>query len=640
MKKLLNLSTLMVLFSVCHAKEMGVRNEGILRYYTNIYRSNLETLRNEIENAKTREDALKLVERAKKRIRTAIPIPSERPPVSAVCTGVENFENFKIEKLIIKSRENFSMTANFYLPQKFSGKLPVILFLCGHGAVGKADYPTAITNFARQGIAVLALDPIHQGERVMFDENKIGRVQGHNLLNRQLIPLGETFAEWRAYDAIRGIDYLMSRKEIDHSRIGVCGNSGGGTLTAFTGALDDRVKAVAPSCYITTFYNNLANELPVDGEQLPYNFSGMGGEMVDIVIAHAPNPYHILSQKFDFFDIRGARETYRLAKKVYKLLGKEENIQMTEGNQTHTFGYPLRDAASRFFAKEFGFKYQEEPQKFNRPNAEMLRCLKVKSVLDLPNEKSVQDFIREKALALKKMRSERKISRNELEKQLRFVLNIPVETPIVDYRVWQYTRFDKKILYCTGIETEKDVFITLFRKKGRYTLDPEKKVELYLPAKGCRYELGYLSPLAKDFELWGLDYHGIGDSAAFGGIGEVYWGDYMLDGCGVSLGKPFVGKRVGDILKTVKLMKANGAEEIVVRAAGISVIPAIFAAVLTDVPFKVVLHGDIPSYTEHACSKDAPIPQSFIPYNILQVADLDELVKLYSERFIINKDKK
>ena len=114
----------------------------------------------------------------------------------------------------------------------------------------------------------------------------------------------------------------------------------------------------------------------------------------------------------------------------------------------------------------------------------------------------------------------------------------------------------------------------------------------------------------------------------------------MLDGCGVGLGKPFIGKRVGDILKTVKLMKANGAEEIVVRAAGLSVIPAIFAAVLTDVPFKVVLHDEIPSYTEHACSNDAPIPQSFIPYNILQVIDLDELVKLYSERFTIQKDKK
>ena len=60
-----------VIFSVCHAKDMGVRNESILRYYTNIYRSNLDTLRKEIENAKTREDALKLVERAKSRVRKA-----------------------------------------------------------------------------------------------------------------------------------------------------------------------------------------------------------------------------------------------------------------------------------------------------------------------------------------------------------------------------------------------------------------------------------------------------------------------------------------------------------------------------------------------------------------------------------------
>lgn len=56
-----------VMISVCYGKEMGARNESILRYYTNIYRSNLETLRHEIDNAKTREDALKLIARAKKK---------------------------------------------------------------------------------------------------------------------------------------------------------------------------------------------------------------------------------------------------------------------------------------------------------------------------------------------------------------------------------------------------------------------------------------------------------------------------------------------------------------------------------------------------------------------------------------------
>jgi hypothetical protein len=209
----------------------------------------------------------------------------------------------------------------------------------------------------------------------------------------------------------------------------------------------------------------------------------MGGEMVDMVIAHAPKPYHILAQKQDFFDIRGARETYRLAKKVYKLLGKENNIQMTEANQHHNFGAPLRNAASEFFAGELGFKFQSEPKDFKRPKAEMLRCLNVRSVLDLPNEKSVQDFIREKALAMKKMRSERKISRSELEKQLRKMLNIPEKTPVVDHRVWQYTRFDKKILFRIGIETEKDAgeVIKICQENGVLPIKAKNKVRLLPP---------------------------------------------------------------------------------------------------------------------------------------------------------------
>ena len=637
MKKWLWASVMIALSFALQAEEMGIRNEGILRYYASIYRSNLERIRREIDNAKTREDALKLVERAKRRVAEAIPIPAVRPPVSAVCTGIVKFDDFKIEKLIIRSREGFSMPANFYLPNRSSGKLPVIVFLAGHGSVGKADYPTAITNFARQGVAVLALDPIHQGERFQFDEKKIGLVQGHNLLNRQLVPLGETFAEWRVYDVIRGIDYVMTRKEIDPGRIGLNGNSGGGTLTAFAGALDDRIKAVAPSCYITTLYHNVANELPTDGEQVPHNLGGMGGEMVDLVIAHAPKPYHILAQKQDFFDIRGARETYRLAKKVYKLLGCEENIQMTEGPQPHTYGRPLRRAASKFFAEELGFKFQEEPAKFARPKASMLRCLQVRSVLDLPGEKSVQDFLREKALRLKKIRGERRISREGLEKKLRSLLDIPDKTPLVDHRLWRYAVSDKNVFSRFGIETEKELFTTLFRQKPVYSLTPAKRVELYLPAKGCRDELGGLKVLTDGFELWGLDYQGIGESIGAGGFEEVYQGDYLLASCGISLGKPFVGRRTGDILKAVRLLKENGAEEIVVRASGLSVIPAIFAAVLTDIPYKTVLHVELVSYTAHVCSKDAPIPQSFIPYDILKLTDLDELVRMYPERFVIDK---
>lgn len=74
---------------------------------------------------------------------------------------------------------------------------------------------------------------------------------------------------WRAWDAVRGLDYLLSRPEVDTTRVGLTGNSGGGTMTTFVNALEDRLTMAAPSCYITTWVHNVENELPADSEQMP-----------------------------------------------------------------------------------------------------------------------------------------------------------------------------------------------------------------------------------------------------------------------------------------------------------------------------------------------------------------------------------
>ena len=168
-----------------------------------------------------------------------------------------------------------------------------------------------------------------------FGENVPGLCPCHNILNRQLLALGESISDWRVWDGIRAIDYLLSRSEVDPARIGVNGNSGGGTLTAMIAANDDRVAATVPSCYITTFLSNVENELPVDGEQAPRGFLANGGEMADLLLAQAPRPVRILSQSADFFDVRGTNETYAMLKKIYTLLGKPENISVVYGPDGH-----------------------------------------------------------------------------------------------------------------------------------------------------------------------------------------------------------------------------------------------------------------------------------------------------------------
>ena len=65
--------------------------------------------------------------------------------------------------------------------------------------------------------------------------------------------IGETFANYEIWDAMRGVDYLDSLPDVDPHRIGALGCSGGGTVTALTGALDTRIAAIGTACYITSF---------------------------------------------------------------------------------------------------------------------------------------------------------------------------------------------------------------------------------------------------------------------------------------------------------------------------------------------------------------------------------------------------
>lgn len=119
---------------------------------------------------------------------------------------------------------------------------------------------------------------------------------------------GDNFAFWRVWDAMRGLDYLLSRPEADSSRVGVTGNSGGGTLSTYLWALDDRLTMAAPGCYITSFHRNFDNELPVDAEQAVPGIAAAGIEMADFLIARRRRPAWSSGRGNDFFDPRGTKE--------------------------------------------------------------------------------------------------------------------------------------------------------------------------------------------------------------------------------------------------------------------------------------------------------------------------------------------
>ncbi|MEA2063262.1 MAG: acetylxylan esterase [Gemmatimonadota bacterium] len=283
------------------------------------------------------------------------PLP-ERTTLKAQVTGTFEREGYRVEKVVYQSRPGFYVTATLYLPTgRGEGPFPAVLGPCGHSHNGKAAtvYQMVYAGLARLGCVVLTYDPPGQGERSMYyneelNESMFGSTTEHTMAGIQCLLTGSNAATYFIWDGMRGIDYLISRPEVDPKRIGITGNSGGGTLSAYIAALDSRVTAAVPSCYITSWRRLWESIGPQDAEQNLLPFIGSGLDFSDYIIAFAPKPYLINSAIQDFFPIRGTRETYAEAKHIYKLLGAGDKLELFEADDGHGYTKPRRESAYRW----------------------------------------------------------------------------------------------------------------------------------------------------------------------------------------------------------------------------------------------------------------------------------------------------
>jgi hypothetical protein len=274
----------------------------------------------------------------------------EAGPLHSVVVGKVETREYKIEKVIFDSLSNHRVTANLYLPQHASSKSPVpgIAVSSGHSRTAKtADYNQRFgAMFASHGMAALVFDPIGQGERsqILLDDGQVafsGTTTEHLLLGIGSTLVGKNTATYRVWDGMRAIDYLVSRPEIDPEKIGYTGCSGGGTLTSYVMALDNRVACAAPACYLTTFKKLIETIGPQDAEQNLFGQVKIGLDQPDYVLMRAPEPTLISSTTQDFFDIDGSWLNFRQAKKFYGRLGFSERVDLVEIEGPHGV-QPLR----------------------------------------------------------------------------------------------------------------------------------------------------------------------------------------------------------------------------------------------------------------------------------------------------------
>lgn len=286
-------------------------------------------------------------------------LPPSDTPLNPRITGTVQGQGFTIEKLIFESRPRHYVTANLYLPARRSGRSGAVLFLSGHHTTAKqvAEYQIVCQTLVQSGLIVLALDPIGQGERLSYYDAETKRALirpgtgEHEHAGAQARLVGDQIARYFLHDAMRGIDYLVTRSEVDPARIGVTGNSGGGTQTSLVMLADPRIAAAAPATFITSREAYQWTGQPQDAEQNWFGFTRAGFDHEDILLAMAPKPVLVLAVTSDFFPIEGTRRTAARARRIWQLHDRADHFDLFEDQSRHVYTPALARAAARFFAR-------------------------------------------------------------------------------------------------------------------------------------------------------------------------------------------------------------------------------------------------------------------------------------------------
>lgn len=595
----------------------------------------------------------------------------ERTPLKAEITGTIEGEGYRIEKIILETRPGFHLTANLYLPTT-PGPWPAVLVPCGHSHNGKAagQYQLASRLLARHGLAAICYDPIGQGERYQILDPEMKRTHfddaphveavhpsvklmcttEHTVVGLSSALLGENVAQFRIWDGMRVIDYLQSRPDILPDRIGCTGNSGGGTETAYLMALDDRIVAAAPGCYLTTFRSLLSLKGPQDGEQNLFGQLAYGMDEADYCIMRLPKPTLIAAGTRDVtFDFAGTWDLFRDAKRFASRIGHSDAVDLVAPDAPHGFTLQLREAVTRFMLWHLAGKdveVREVPLLPDTFSDEELRDLatpdwtdadlqvtKEGQVLLRPGERSVFQINTGSAMRLKAERE-----------KVWSTLDAAGKQALVRKTIGEERGPDKPTLKTIGELKRGNLTIRKLLLEVAPGLplpglsflpeNPDGRVVLYLHGDSMKTDAGLGGPietLALDGAVvHALELRGIGETQtgfrrkAFGA--GRFGQDNLEILTAYLIGKSYTGMRTADLEAWIATL---GIESAWIVGIGEAAIPALHVAALNPDRFsQVTLRGMIPSWESLVSAPETHDQMVNLVHGVLRHYDLPDLVEM------------
>jgi cephalosporin-C deacetylase-like acetyl esterase len=600
----------------------------------------------------TRADAEAYVESVRAKIRASFgPFP-EKTPLNPRVTKVVERDAYKIENIVFESRPGFLVSANLYIPKGRAFPLPGVIGSCGHSANGKAidTYQAFCQGLVRLGYVVLIFDPIGQGERMQYVDANWKPMRGtgtaeHNYAGIQQVLVDERFCMWRAWDGIRALDYLVTRKEVDVRHLGITGNSGGGTMTTWLCGLEDRWTMAAPSCFVTEIRRNMENELGADMEQCPTKALALGLDHEDFLAALAPKPVIILAKEKDYFDARGNEAAYHRLRRLYRLLGAEDNVAYFVGPTYHGYSQENREAMYRWFNRCTGISHARTEPTLVMEDEKTLWCTPHGQVAELQS-RPIYSFTQEKARALAAKRLD--LDGAALPRTVAEALRLPDRTGTPEFRILRPLpdrKYPLRHALPYMVETDPGVHAIVYRLTREPLLSrPPRETSraiLYVSHQSADEELRTES-LIRDLigtdpeaAVFTCDVRGVGDSepqtTSLTNRGE-YSTDYFYSSHANMLDYPYVGQRTFDVLRVLDWMNAWGYGQVHLAAKGQGALPATFAALLSAHVTQVTLKNALSSYSEVAEAADYSWPLSALVPGVLTSFDLPDCYRELKKR--------
>jgi dienelactone hydrolase len=288
------------------------------------------------------------------------PMP-ERTPLKTTVTGTLTGDGFVVEKLHFQSRPGLYVTGNLYRPAtpersdplagaragKEVEKHPAVLYLCGHANHGrdgcKAPYQSSGIWFARHGYVCLMIDTLQLGEiaGIHHGTYRESRWWWHSR--------GYTPAGVECWNGIRGIEYLVSRPDVDPERIAVTGISGGGAATLWVAAADDRVKVAVPVSGMSDLQCYVAGEAINGHCDCMFLYNTFAWPWTNIAALVAPRPMLFINSDADrLFPMDGNERIINRLEQLYSLFGAGDRVDSLVSIGGHDYRQDIRQGVYRF----------------------------------------------------------------------------------------------------------------------------------------------------------------------------------------------------------------------------------------------------------------------------------------------------